>query len=584
MLGFADEVLVREFAREAKVFDFASLKGESRVRAVSVELPGLGKKSIYIRHFFYPLIRDVLKATQNSTSGRNALIGGTPGIGKSTFGIILLMAAISAGKPCAYWNEQWRKGFVISGTSTLVFSGHNEFLRAVASFDRTAGALYISDTEAPQRLAQAQTVVITSPRYDVWKNFVKNDREGVYPVRLTLPTFDLEELEQMVQLKCVLPHSNWKDLHALYGGVPRHVFDATNTEQVWSASVNKAATLALAVYRDLNSGPQAELAGAEGEKVPDKCLHFHIRGQTAAELRRAAAEEVKEAAEMPAEEGTETTSAAAGVEEASDGESELADDAVETAALLSLQSDSPEYYSFDGLVYSSERTEEALAAALLQKRADDMLGLMGELDGLHRLAPVLGPIFERHVLQKLALGAASGWSCKKLTASKFVAVEGFSFLPAADEMRVFHTLSELKSKYKEEASREGLVLKPHNKNFAAIDAVLGNEGLAQVTLASKHGINANGLLKTVGALGMLRKKLKLYFFVPEEVYTDAYRKKEPLHVGGKAVTTPAALKGVEQYAVCVPLTVEGPSSKKRRLTSTEDEDAASSGAAGAEKK
>lgn len=414
--------------QQAKAFDIAGLR-DRKILSVQVRMPGLGEQLIYMRHFFYALLHDVLQATDPSISGRNALICGTPGIGKSTFGVILVLVAVKAGKPCAYWNQQWGRGFIITATSTLLFTDIKALNAAAVSCGFSTGALYIVDTEKPIMFGEAQVVVITSPRFEVWKEFVKCPRRTQYPFTLTMPTFELAELESLVSLGCVHPGGrDWRQAYELYGGVPRHVFDPACTMELWLTGIAKAADMALQTYKQLNAGPAAEVSGKEGGEVPDKCLHFHTKGQTAAGALAAAAVEPPAAPKARAAEpaaAVATLGGAAGgaaaAETGSTEEHESKDEDEETAAgedeetaaddaaVPPLHAGQPEYYAFDGLVYASKRTEAQLAATLVKERKDDMLRLLGQSGSLHYLAPVLGPIFERMTLQGLVDGEALGW-------------------------------------------------------------------------------------------------------------------------------------------------------------------------------
>lgn len=105
-------------------------------------------------------------------------------------------------------------------------------------------------------------------------------------------------------------------------------------------------------------------------------------------------------------------------------------------------------------------------------------------------------------------------------------------------------------------NNEDVLLIPDKRNFPAIDFVMMPDQLFQLTVAKKHPIKHNEIVKIVKEISH-DKIIRLYFVVPEEIYDDFtyqnYITKNKKGGGMKKIKKKSmVLNNVEQWVLKIP--------------------------------
>ena len=233
-----------------------------------VSWPNLHSPVLFMRHFYEPLYSGVLNELRASGSvltgdgvpmGK-AIICGTPGIGKSSFGLYALFRAIRAGRPAVYASAKLTHCFLFDAGRVSAATG----LRALADALDAPEAVLVADGATPHTCA-AFTILVASPRRDRWHAFYKEPDCEMFH----LPVFSFDELEQM-RRACfpAVPHAKLAANFERWGGVPRYCLaklSATSQAQLEEAA--EACTL----DRLLDHGAALDMAHA--------LLHIKTRGE-----------------------------------------------------------------------------------------------------------------------------------------------------------------------------------------------------------------------------------------------------------------------------------------------------------------
>jgi len=180
----------------------------------------LGEESLGYKLFIRPCYRKLSERILNDFYKRSHLVvTGTPGIGKSVFGLYLMYLLRCEGKTVVFERKSdWYR-----------FNDEGVIKGDVASF-RQAGFLddesswYLSDPDAkPQELLSLRTVVLVSPNYERTKEFMK--LSGLAQ-QIFMPVWKVDEL---LDCQCAVfpdvPSDVVKQRFAEVGGVARAVFD-----------------------------------------------------------------------------------------------------------------------------------------------------------------------------------------------------------------------------------------------------------------------------------------------------------------------------------------------------------------------
>lgn len=489
---------------EAQAFlDDARAQKDIRARIVAgavLSIPVLNNtSSIYIRPCFQPLLWDVLSVHEMKTASVGDALTGTPGVGKSTLAVLAVYVALACKRDVAFWNGQKTLGHVFCGGAAATFDDHPAFLHA-ARRDVKSGGLFVYDTFPPPEFRGAQTLLVTAPKFQIWKEFAKfgdPTKESAASL-LVFPTCSEEDIRGMAPL---FAHRvpTWEVAYAHLGGVPRLVFRPFD-----SASFARSSPRLLQdVEKAFSAGVERTLDEA-GCKLADVYVHFRTLGQAS------------EAGEV---------------------------DEAEACVDMS----DPRHFAFYDVVYASPKAQEVVESAaciLSDEERHESLAAALQNDVLRRLA---GGRFESFVHERLAAGVnvADGWQCRVI--GQPVGAGGAAFsVPAAEGTYVFG-VSELLTTGAEHLDH-GFYLRPISKNQAAIDAIIqGRTGLAQMSIASRHGISSSGLAQVL-PLFPSGSPPPLYIFVPPKEYALHYRTLQP--ITGAAV---AGVPALTQIVVSVPV-------------------------------
>ncbi|EGF77367.1 hypothetical protein BATDEDRAFT_27719 [Batrachochytrium dendrobatidis JAM81] len=168
--------------------------------------------SIYIRPCYPKLFEKSLSIVQSAGICRLIILG-NPGIGKTYFGYFLLLHLARSGATVVY--ESFQEECLYLFTPNGVFKGdrrsfHNQ-LMSLSTF-------YIVDGMAPT-VVNARTILVTSPRREIWYQFCKNSCDIRY-----MPVWSKEELHSCrSMLFPTVPQELVESLYLKWGGIARYV-------------------------------------------------------------------------------------------------------------------------------------------------------------------------------------------------------------------------------------------------------------------------------------------------------------------------------------------------------------------------
>ncbi|KAK6096218.1 hypothetical protein MT418_8606 [Batrachochytrium dendrobatidis] len=168
--------------------------------------------SIYIRPCYPKLFEKSLSIVQSADICRLIILG-NPGIGKTYFGYFLLLHLARSGATVVY--ESFQEECLYLFTPNGVFKGdrrsfHNQ-LMSLSTF-------YIVDGMAPT-VVNARTILVTSPRREIWYQFCKNSCDIRY-----MPVWSKEELHSCrSMLFPTVPQELVESLYLKWGGIARYV-------------------------------------------------------------------------------------------------------------------------------------------------------------------------------------------------------------------------------------------------------------------------------------------------------------------------------------------------------------------------
>jgi hypothetical protein len=177
-------------------------------------------EKIYVRPCYrelYAIASDYLLTRHRSPV---ALFSGVPGIGKSMFLLYFIYRFLIDDR---FEDKRFALEFAtgeyfmfepVMGDSTFSF-----LFRKCTLSDKDFLVLCDISSLSPPESRAKWTCIFSSPNPVRFKEIMKNAPQIAY----TLPTWS------EVELRFLDPDiARWRDAFALYGGVPRHVFDATN--------------------------------------------------------------------------------------------------------------------------------------------------------------------------------------------------------------------------------------------------------------------------------------------------------------------------------------------------------------------
>ncbi|RYE82569.1 MAG: hypothetical protein EOO65_05315 [Methanosarcinales archaeon] len=161
----------------------------------------LNRKVLMVRHFYDRFIEQHIWCVLPEVKGAAArpenlrVITGTPGIGKSAFGMYLLHRALKARKTVVLIHN------VQSRAVPQITVFHDDMvwdaisIRDIKNLLRNPNVVFLYDGVEPLTLGY-NTILITSPDESLWSKFMKVDGTEL----LQFPVYSLHELLQLQQL------------------------------------------------------------------------------------------------------------------------------------------------------------------------------------------------------------------------------------------------------------------------------------------------------------------------------------------------------------------------------------------------
>ena len=232
------------------------------------------------------------------------------------------------------------------------------------------------------------------------------------------------------------------------------------------------------------------------------------------------------------------------IDSANPGAIELAFGAVDAATdashrLVHINAKQP--YVFKSISFGSQY----ILGELLRKNAvyvGRLTGLSAQvMSGVPSLASARGSMFEAGAHSKICAGGV--FRVRRL------GVPGAEpedvVLPRRTE-RMFQAVDEMRAGASEEYWR------PASRTFAAADAVAPPNQLFQMTVSPSHGVNHAGLIAVLQELPLTGQRVDLYFVVPPEIF-DTFAEQSFVGRGGKVLKRKSALvQKVDQWVLRVP--------------------------------
>lgn len=178
----------------------------------------LGSK-LFVRSCYVDVWPEVEKALNE---GKATLILGTPGIGKSHFGFLILLLLVRRGETVVYQGREERSRILFSAPSVQVSGIQN---RGFDSELDNPNVYYMVDGEAPS-IVNAKTILLASPRDTTW-NVVSKASKGTF---FYLPPWSLGELKKCREsiFDQKVTEAQVDELFRKWGGVARFVLEYAN--------------------------------------------------------------------------------------------------------------------------------------------------------------------------------------------------------------------------------------------------------------------------------------------------------------------------------------------------------------------
>ncbi|RYE83127.1 MAG: hypothetical protein EOO65_04440 [Methanosarcinales archaeon] len=179
----------------------------------------------FIERHVWCVLPEVVGAVGSRRPDNLLVITGTPGIGKSAFGMYLLHRALNAGKTAVLVQQD-----PLEPTPTVTVF-HDETVWRASSTDSVfamtsdPNVVHVYDGVRPDTLS-VNTILIAPPDRSLWRKVMK-----VHGTRLLqLPAFSLHELLQLQQLEPSISPEEVSERYALVGGNARLVMNGASQE------------------------------------------------------------------------------------------------------------------------------------------------------------------------------------------------------------------------------------------------------------------------------------------------------------------------------------------------------------------
>uniref|UniRef100_A0AAV1TNA3 Crinkler effector protein N-terminal domain-containing protein n=1 Tax=Peronospora matthiolae TaxID=2874970 RepID=A0AAV1TNA3_9STRA len=221
--------------------------------------PSLGSR-IYIRHCYPRLWHVCWHALHRAEDEKSRLvILGNPGIGKTYFGYLVLLYLAHRRATVVYENA----------TKRFLFCGEVVAIGSRTDFDRVldqSEAFYVVDGVEPSS-CEAKTILITSPRRDVWCHFSDGNCATLF-----MPVWTKEEIFTCREL--MYPHTPVtvvEECYRRWGGIARYVLRHAEDPQQQGLLSEAIARVQLKAIL----GASVESCGDEGV-LSHALIHFRV--------------------------------------------------------------------------------------------------------------------------------------------------------------------------------------------------------------------------------------------------------------------------------------------------------------------
>lgn len=268
-----NDVELYAFWQAAKALDAHSFSADSVIQLPpEVFILGIkrNKSSLFVRADYVGLEKEILRLFSLSSSHSVGVIG-NPGIGKTYFSYYLLMKAASEGRSVVYESSelegdqpQW---YVFHGDICCKVHVNHPYAYTLL---KDANTLYLVDARVP-KLVDAPTVLITSPRKDIYDHFCRKRSCNGQP--LYMPVWSWEELLKLH--KSCFPAADLAEMNAVYlrwGGIAREVLSYRKENVERRGTVNDPLSAAIGQIQ-VDTIVATMSVGTEGPAVSHRLFH-----------------------------------------------------------------------------------------------------------------------------------------------------------------------------------------------------------------------------------------------------------------------------------------------------------------------
>jgi hypothetical protein len=197
---------------------------------------------------------------------------------------------------------------------------------------------------------------------------------------------------------------------------------------------------------------------------------------------------------------------------------------------------------------ASPYVRRMLSDAFVRQSEHELVNFLASSESLPAFPTLRGILFEGYAIKKLIAGGE--FRCCELMIDGSRGEEETVAVPAARE-ELFQHLGGVRE------ISNNIHHRPLYGTLEAIDSFISGEWLFQVTTAKDHDVKINGLstvLKRLRALNdqtAASDKARLFFVVPENIYSEHYQRRQTLIQRGTVAKVPGEMDKVKQYVLCL---------------------------------
>eukprot|EP00047_Mylnosiga_fluctuans_P021443 m.104797 g.104797 ORF g.104797 m.104797 type:complete len:511 (-) comp8900_c0_seq1:217-1749(-) len=240
-------------------------------------------KRLYVRPSYLKLER-VVEEIFELQPPRVGIIG-NPGIGKSFFGIFLILRAAARGVPVVYQSRELHPTSDVCYVLSRDYCGTLPLTHdLVEEIFTNPKALYVADSIYPTPPPSARTVLVSSPRKDVYDHFCRK-RSGIN-TPLYMPVWKRGELELLRET--FFPAVDLDAMNTLFerwGGIPRDVLEKAKSNLGTVGLVSDSLEQAIAICSIDTTWVHGVRAGSD-ETVEISHRVFHAKVDKQFRLKR----------------------------------------------------------------------------------------------------------------------------------------------------------------------------------------------------------------------------------------------------------------------------------------------------------